>query len=528
LIDGGICEHIAEQIGLSIAPQQKDLKRFETSGGQTKTLNAVREFMNVRKLDADGWEWLKQRATEAADTKHSVVDILNVMLEELAHHRYELPAFSTLDRMAFGAREASNSKHFASITNQLDEKTKDLIDSLLKVEPGESVSGWQMLKREPKRPTNKETRSYLQHVKRLQHLVELLPRPEIPVPKLRQFRHLARAMDAAEMTELKPLKRYALAVILIRTRHAQALDDAAEMLIRMMQNLENSARQKLLEFQQDRLQKTDMLIGQLRDILDAYQINGTDTQRVQAIGSTLKADVEALVLDCDELLAYAGRNYLPFLLQPYKAVRAQLLNCVEITAPKCSSDDTTMESMIDALHRLRTSRSQTATLSELNLDVGSLKWMPAQWRKLVFVDLENAHDAIIDRRYFELAVFQQIKEDLKSGDLYIKHGERYDDYREQLVDDNTLAAELEDYGRVTGIETTPSALVDILRQQLLAKTQQIDDAFPKNAHAEIIDGRLILKKPARSELSAATVELEQELTQRMVSTGIVDVLTDVE
>ena len=184
MIDGGICEHIAEQIGLSIAPQQKDLKRFETSGGQTKTLNAVREFMNVRKLDADGWEWLKQRATEAADTKHSVVDILNVMLEELAHHRYELPAFSTLDRMAFGAREASNSKHFASITNQLDEKTKDLIDSLLKVEPGESVSGWQMLKREPKRPTNKETRSYLQHVKRLQHLVELLPRPEIPVPKL--------------------------------------------------------------------------------------------------------------------------------------------------------------------------------------------------------------------------------------------------------------------------------------------------------------------------------------------------------
>lgn len=147
---------------------------------------------------------------------------------------------------------------------------------------------------------------------------------------------------------------------------------------------------------------------------------------------------------------------------------------------------------------------------------------------VIALKTRGPHDAIIDRRYFELAVFQQIKEDLKSGDLYIKHGERYDDYREQLVDDNTLAAELEDYGRVTGIETTPSALVDILRQQLLAKTQQIDDAFPKNAHAEIIDGRLILKKPARSELSAATVELEQELTQRMVSTGIVDVLTDVE
>lgn len=91
-----------------------------------------------------------------------------------------------------------------------------------------------------------------------------------------------------------------------------------------------------------------------------------------------------------------------------------------------------------------------------------------------------------------------------------------------------MVAELSEYGRVTGIETNPSAFVENLRQQLLTKAQQVDEAFPQNAHAEIVDGRLILKKPVRTELSAATLELERKLTQRMVSTGIVDVLTDVE
>lgn len=129
-----------------------------------------------------------------------------------------------------------------------------------------------------------------------------------------------------------------------------------------------------------------MLVGQLRDILDAYKIDGTDTQRVDAIGGTFRAEIEALMADCDELLAYAGRNSLPFMLQPYKGVRAQLLNCVEITAPKASTDDHVMEKMMATLSRLRTSRSQVVPLADVNLDaIDDFGWMSAQWRKLVLL-----------------------------------------------------------------------------------------------------------------------------------------------
>jgi TnpA family transposase len=524
-----IREHIAQQAGIAIRPTQKDLKQFESSGSYRIMLKALRKHLNVRPLAVADHAWLEVVAAAAADTKHAVADVINVMLEELVHHRYELPAFSTLDRLAFRAREASNDRHFASITDQLSVQDKAMLDALLKKTPGEPTSAWQMLKREPKKPTNKEARSYLQHVKHMQRLVEQLPKPDIPAPKLRQFRFLARALDAAEMAELKPLKRYALAVILIRSRHAQALDDAAELLIRLMQNLENTAREKLLQFQQDRSQKTDMLVGQLRDILDAYKIDGTDTQRVDAIGGTFRAEIEALMADCDELLAYAGRNSLPFMLQPYKAVRAQLLNCVEITAPKASTDDRVMEKMMATLSRLRISRSQVVPLTELNLDaIDDFGWMSAQWRKLVLLKTSGrgTPDAI-DRRYFELAVLQQIKDEFKTGDLFIKHGERYDDYREQLVDAATYAKELPLYAVVTGIETRPAVFVAELKKALLARSRDVDAAFPANAHAEIVDGRLILRRPQRSENSEEVKALELQVTARMVPISIVDVLTDV-
>lgn len=529
-VPAAIRDHIVAQAGLARPPTFADLKRFDGSGSRQKIMLALRRYLNVRPLDNASYAWLDHIAETAADTKHAIADVINVMLEELVHHRYELPAFSTLDRLAQRARNKINREHFASVTALLTPQTKALIDGLLKTQSGETVSGWQMLKREPKKPTNKETRSYLQHIRRLQHLVEQLPKPDIPIPKLKQYRYLARALDASEMAELKPQKRYALAVIFIRSQYAQTLDDAADLYVRLLQNLENLARQKLVLFQQERVQRTDMLVSQLREILIAYQLDGTDTQRVDAIENTLVAEISQLLAECDEHMAYAGRNHVPFLPQPYKAVRAQLLNCIEIIEPQSSSEDQVIARLINALRLLRSNRHEIIPLVTLGLEEErDLDWLSVHWRKLVLIKPtgKGKSDAV-QRHYFELAVLYEIKDQLKSGDLYVPHGERYDDYREQLVDDAVFAKELAEYGEVTGIETEPSIFVRELRAEMMALANEVDANFPHNAHAEIVDGRLILKKPPHIEAIAAVRKIDELLAERMESVSIVDVLIDAE
>ena len=518
-----IRDHIVAQAGYPRGPRLQELRRFEDSGARQTLITALRRYQNVRPLDRPGQAWLEHIAETAADSRHVVADIINVMLEELVHHRYELPAFSTLDRIAGRAREKTNDAHFASITRQLDPKIKPLIDALFKVKTGDASTGWNLLKREPKKPTNKETRFYLQHIRRLQLLVEQLPKPEIPVPKLRQYRFIARAMDASEMAELKPQKRYALAVIFIRAQYAQSMDDAADLFVRLLQNLENHARTKLLAYQQEHLQQTDQLVEQLKEILLAYRIDGNDRQRVEAIASSLVADVDALLTICDEHMAFAGKNFVPFLVNPYKAIRAQLLNCIEIICPKSTSEDDVLVRMIDVLRTLRSSRSETIPLSMTGLDEDAdFRWMSTVWKKLAIVK------GIIHRRYFELAVLYGIRDELKSGDLYIQHGERYDDYREQLVDDETFNEELAPYGDVTGVEIEPSLFVGALKTAMIATAAEVDAGFPQNAHAEIVDGRLILKKPPASELPAGIKTIDLLISERMENISIVDVLIDAE
>ena len=524
-----IRRHLVAQTGFARPPKLAELLQFDRTAGRERLVESLRRYLNVRPLDDPGRAWLRHVAETAADSRHVVADIINVMLEELVHHRYELPGFSTLDRLAIQAREKIHETHFASITNQLDANVKTVIDSLFKVKSGDTGSTWNLLKREPKKPTNKETRSYLQHIRRLQLLVEQLPRPEIPVPKLKQYRYIARSLDASEMAELKPQKRYALAVIYIRAQFAQTLDDAADLFVRMLQNLDNQARNKLNEYQQDHLQRTDRLIGQLKEMLLAYRIDGTDHQRVEAIGTSLIAEVDDLLAVCDEHMAYAGRNHLPFLVQPYKAVRAQLLNCIEIVNPQSTSEDDTLIRMIKALQALRSTRHEVVPLSLVGLNADEdFQWLSAAWRKLVVSERADGQVVAINRRYFELAVLYAIRDELKSGDLFIQHGERYDDYREQLVDDDTLNRELAQYGEVTGVETDPRAFTQALKSVLLETAEAVDAEFPGNAYAEIADGRLILKKAPASELPPGIRQIDLLIAERLENVSIVDVLIDTE
>src|SRR3546814_3377879 len=88
--------------------------------------------------------------------------------------------------------------------------------------------------------------------------------------------------------------------------------------------------------------------------------------------------------ECDEHMAYAGRNYLPFLLGPYGTLRPLLFNCLEIMGLRAASQDPIMERMIGAVLALRGQRREAVGAAGLGLEVTTdLTWLSAAWRKHV-------------------------------------------------------------------------------------------------------------------------------------------------
>lgn len=522
-----LVQHVAQQLRLRKPPTKALRKQYDQSGARNRHAKWIREYVGSRVMSGQDRLWLAKQALSAAESREILADIINILLEELVRHRFELPGFSVLLRIAKEARSEVNLRCYRTIVSGLDPSGKRMINALLEAPRGDGFSGWQRLKREPRKPTNKEIRSYLQHLKWLKGMAAQLPdiKP-LPVAKREQFANEARALDAAKMARLEARKRYALAVTLIHHQYAQSLDDTAELLVKMVQQLASTAEQHLQTYQLEQRQRTDRLVSCFRSVLMAMEVGSNAVNSVQTV---VGEERQYWLDECEEHLAYAGNNYLPFMLRPFRAKRSLLYNCLEILEFQSTSSDPLSMELIRLLKETRRLKVESLDLESLapNL-VGTLRstrWIPEKWRALVYLDA-NAQQ--VHRKYFELAVFTLIKQELKSGDLFVAHSDRFDDYREHLVDWDTYAQEISQFGEEVELQTDPKELCRHLKEQLTNASREVDAAFPANTHAEIQNGRIVIKRNQASGLPANWQALDNEITRRLGSRSIVDVLVDAE
>lgn len=529
-----IMAHVLDAIGIKRPITRKQLKDYDRSGSRSRQQQQLREYLGIKPFGLTDQPWLAQIAENASETKEMLADIINVMLEELTHHHYELPGFTVLKRIARAARNKVNEGCFREICQKLTPEARQKIDELLN--PSDSAySAWNILKREPKKPGNKEVRSYLQHVHWLQTLGETLPEVDVPVVKYRQFALEAHALTAPEMARLKVNKRYALAVILIRQQHSKALDDVANLYIKMLRSMEAGAQAALNKYILEHQKQIDALIAKFRDVLIAYDQDSEQLTKLQSIGTVLGDDASALIDRCNQHIAYAGNNYYPFMLGNYRQKRALLFNCLDILDLQSTSSDTSSTSLLILLKSLRSTRSEFITEETLNqhlpepFDTSSFT---EKWRKLILSNTKN--DAgetgrLFHRKYLELWLLLHIKHELSSGDLFIPFSAEFDDYREQLVDDETLDEELDEYSEQVEMPLNDAHLfVTNLKQGLSERSKQVDERFPTNLHASIKEGKLSIS-PIRSEQPLAELQkLDALITENLPEVSIIDILTDTE
>ena len=176
-----IARHIAHAAGLKRLPASRILQDYQSSGAKRRHAQLVREFLGIRLLKSDSMPWLVNIAESAAETLDAESDIVNVMLEELVRAKFELPAFSTLQRRAQRARSVVNQGYFEQLASTLNPENKASIDELLSLQGSGPNTNWNSLKSQPKRPTNKRVRQYLHHIHWMETLTQSLP-PTTTIP----------------------------------------------------------------------------------------------------------------------------------------------------------------------------------------------------------------------------------------------------------------------------------------------------------------------------------------------------------
>ena len=452
--------------------------------------------------------------------------------------RYELPGFSTLFRGARTARATVNRGYYAQITNALDEAVKSRFAQLLEPKPDERYSGWDALKSEPGRPTVKRIHRFLQH---LNWLLECAgsgdPLAGIPKVKLQRFVAEGRALNASRMKELMEPKRWALTTALVYGQLARAFDDGAEMLIRVVQKMNNKAKELLNLQQAAYLEQSNELVITLRDVAVAYRNEGTADQRLGAIGERL-SDPDAIVKRCDEHVALTSGDYRWFLPRVFRHPRTALLLLLESLPLTSTSADKSLERAVAFVIAHKTSKADWLPLiqedtkdrvRETQAPALDLSFVLDQWWPLVTgLKNRNATPLQVNRRFLELCVINQVANELKSRDLCLPLGEKFRDYRQHLVSWERYEQEVGSYSEQIGIPRVGTQFVEGMRQQLDAAARETDRKFPDNKYLRIENGEPVLSPIQAKADPEGLKEFEMLLKEYLEPVEILDTLVDTE
>jgi TnpA family transposase len=479
---------------------------------------------------------MEQAMAKAALGKDDLTDLINIALEEMVRLHWELPAFSAFSRAATKVRSRVNNGFHAHIGVALTDEHLCQIDQLFATDPQTHESPWNRLREDPGKPNLKHLKELLDHITWLSSLqIATQAGTSIPDVKIKRFAAEAQTLDAARMQDMRSRKRYTLALCLLTTQYAQALDDLAEMVIKRLLKLHQQGKEAFEAYRNSHQKRIDELIEVLRDVTVAYRGEGTDQERMAAIDEAFDGESTNVLQDCETHLAFVTNTYYPFLRKLYGSYRALLFKFLGAVTLSSSHQDTALEATIAFLQANESRTGDWLPICAVEkkrgeepsrLPLVDLSWMSDVWWRIVSGKTKRTPlPERVDRRHFEICVFSHILWDLKTGDLSIEGSDLYANIWAQGISWEEYTRSVDDYGVMLGIPVDGPGFVDHMRTWLDTIAREVDANF-LNSQVTIEKGEPIIHKPKKKRTPPGLKELEVILAERLNPFSLLDMLSD--
>jgi TnpA family transposase len=512
--------YVVNQLRVSLKLRRSVLPAAVDRMTRQRYVEAILKHHKVHRFDRNAFKRLARQLADAAAVQDHPADIINTGLEALARDHVELPAFSTLDRLARRIRHRVNQTYFQLIESRLKDEDTVRLEAMLELQSnGKSLQ--YRTKRRARKDSATNFKALLDHI---DFLDKLAPLPGvldgIPQSKRDHFAAEARALDASELRDYAPHKRRALLVCQLVDARVTTRDEILEMYLRRISKIIYAAKEALAFAQSQMQARSELMVATMGDVmrlLAQHAIDADAGREIRRLVET-RGGVAALLLEVEEMTKFHGDQHLRFILKPLAAFRFLFMRMLRTLKFSSTSEDTTL---IDAIQAVLVHKRGEHLSTPIDLSFTTVAWR----------DLINVRDGEQSRQrfdYFQAAVFVALAHELRSGDIAVEGTKSFADYRESLVPWSECEPLVESYCAQAGLAADAETFVDNLRAQLCEQALATDESYPENA-AFLIDerGEPHLKRYRAKPIPAGVETLAEAIAQRMPERSLVDILWDV-
>jgi hypothetical protein len=242
--------HLASQLGLDATTTV--LKEASRKTTLHHYRAAARTYLKASIYSEAGEKLVTATVIDAAATMSDPADLINTAIEALSKAAVDLPAFSTLERLANHLRTQVHTQMYEQVASRLTASDSAALDALLVVQPGSVATAFNRLKHTPGPARPDTIRQWTERLDWLTGLVNPDPMLKgIAHTKLRQFAAEAAAMEVSDLLDIsRPGKRHTLLLSLVQQTRSSCRDELIEMFLRRIRKTQASAKEKLKTLQE--------------------------------------------------------------------------------------------------------------------------------------------------------------------------------------------------------------------------------------------------------------------------------------
>ena len=415
-------------LGIDPASWQEYAAREET---RREHLLELRAYLGLTPFGLKQFRQTVHALSELAWQTDKGIVLASHAIDLLRQQRVIVPALNVVERICAEAITRANRRIYQTLTGSLTEEHRQRLDRLLRRKPETKITWLAWLRQAPVKPNS---RQMLEHVERLRTL-QALDLPAGIERNLHQNRLLKIAREGGQMTpqdlaKFEPERRYATLVALVVEAMATITDEIVDLHDRIIGKVFNQAKnQQLKQLQQSGKAINDKVrlywkVG--RALVEAKQ-NGGDP--FAAIESVLPWEAFAQsVSEAQHLAQPEDFDYLHLAGDSVTTLRryaGEFLNILKLHAVPAAQE------VLDAVQVLRAVKADSARKIPANAPTGFIK---KRWKELVFTD------AGIDPRYYELCTLSELKNMLRSGDIWVEGSRQFKNFDEYLVPQEKFAS----------------------------------------------------------------------------------------
>ena len=391
----------------------------------------LRAYLGVEPFGLTHYRQAVLATTELAlQTDKGIVLAVSV-LDTLRHRHIILPTLDVIERVCAEGITRANRRIYEALFEPLADTHRHRLDDLLKRRDNGKTTWLAWLRQSPVKPNS---RHMLEHIERLKAWQALdLPTGIERLVHQNRLLKIAREggqMTPADLAKFESQRRYATLVALAIEGMATVTDEIIDLHDRILGKLFNAAKNKhQQQFQASgkAINAKVRLYGRIgQALIDAKQSGGDPFAAIEAVMSWDAFAVS--VTEAQKLAQPDDFDFLHRIGESYATLRRyapEFLDVLKLRAAPAAKD------VLDAIEVLRGMNTDNARKVPADAPTGFIK---PRWQKLVMTD------AGIDRRYYELCALSELKNSLRSGDIWVQGSRQFKDFEDYLVPPEKFAS----------------------------------------------------------------------------------------